>query len=182
MTKRIGFMVGSLRKESFNKKIAEKLIDLLPEGFEGEIIDWANLPVYREEYDQDEPVEYKEFRGKLDSYDGIIFQTAEYNRGMPGGLKNAIDVGSRPWGKNRWAGKPAAVFSSSIGALSGALAANQLRQVVSFLNMPTLTQPEVYLGNIGNSFDEEGKMKKDLEDFLKTAVAAYVDHFNAVVK
>lgn len=178
MSKKIGFMVGSLREKSFNKMVAEKLIELLPEGFEGEIIDWDNLPNYREEYDFDEPKEYAEFRNSLDKYDGIIFQTAEYNRSMPGAFKNAIDVASRPYGKNKWAGKPAAVFASSMGAMGGVVAASHLRQVLSFLDMPLLNQPEVYLGGMGQAFDEEGNMNKALEDFLKTAVAAYVDHFN----
>lgn len=176
MTKKIGILVGSLREKSFNKRIAQNLIELMPEGYEAELIDYDYLPFYREEYDVDEPVEYNRFRKQIASYDGFIFQTPEYNRSFPGALKNAIDVASRPWGKNLWMNKPVAVFSSSIGAISGFGAVNHLNQVLLALGTRILSNPAVYIGKVMQVFEKDGSMVEDTKKFLSQALSAFADH------
>lgn len=181
MTKKIGVFVGSFRKDSFNMTIANKLIELLPEGYEGEIVDIQKLPMYNQDYDINEPAEYAEFRSKLEGYDAVIFQTPEYNRSFPAVIKNAIDIGSRPWGKNRWAGKPAAVFSSALGGNGGFGANQDLRKVVASIAMPLLSTPEVYIGGVQNLI-KNGEIVEGTVDFLKTVVDAYVKHVDLYVK
>lgn len=176
MTKKIGILVGSLREKSFNKRIAQNLIELMPEGYEAELIDYDYLPFYREEYDVDEPAEYNRFRKQIASYDGFIFQTPEYNRSFPGALKNAIDVGSRPIGKNMWMGKPAAVFSASIGGIGGFGSVNHLNQVLHALGMPLLSNPAVYIGNVMQVFEKDGSLVEDTKKFLSQALNSYVNH------
>ncbi|NLY11038.1 MAG: NAD(P)H-dependent oxidoreductase [Firmicutes bacterium] len=172
---KVGIVAGSLRKESFSKKIADNVAKLFPEGYTTEMIEFGNLPLYSEEYDENPPAEYTAFRSKLREFDAILFVTPEYNRSIPGVLKNAIDVGSRPYGQSAWAGKPAAIISQSIGALAGFGANHHLRQVLTFLDMPTLQQPEVYLGNSPSLFDENGQITNDgTVKFLRSFVDAFV--------
>lgn len=180
--KNIGLIVGSLRKESFNRKIANEIIRQLPNEYSGEIIEIGNLPFYNEDIDNENPPkEYTDFRKNVASYDGIIFVTAEYNRGLPAVMKNAIDVGSRPIESNVWNGKPAGIVSSSTGAVGGFGANHMLRQSLVFVNMPTLQQPEMYLGMIRESFDEEGKMTERTSKYLNKFVVAYLAHLDKVV-
>lgn len=141
MTK-IAIVVGSLREESFSKKIANNTIPLLPEGFSADIIEIGNLPLYNEEYDGGSPEEYTIFRNKVREFDAVLFVTPEYNRSVPGVLKNAIDIGSRPYGESVWDSKPAAIISQSIGRIAGFGANHHLRQSLTFLNMPVVQQPE----------------------------------------
>lgn len=176
MTKKIGVLVGSLRPDSFNKKIAENVIELLPEGYEAKLVEIGNLPLYSEEYDTNEPAEYANFRSEIESFDAILFQTPEYNRSVPGVLKNAIDVGSRPWGESKWAGKPAAVFSATPGGLGAFGANHHLRQTLAFLDMPTMGQPEVYLSGVADMLDESGKVTEETKEYLQGAVDAFVAH------
>lgn len=177
MSKKIGVLVGSLREGSFNKKVAQEIINLLPEGFEGEFVEIGQLPFYNEDIDQgNPPQEYVDFRAELDKYDGFLFQSPEYNRSTTAVLKNALDVGSRPYGESKWAGKPAGVFSASPGAYGGFGANHHLRQSLAFLDMPTMGQPEVYLGSVMESLDEEGNIVERTREFLKTAAEALAAH------
>lgn len=180
MSKKIGIIAGSLRKASFSKKIAAAVVDMAPDGFDFEIINIGDLPVYNQDFDDegDVPEAYTIFREKMATVDGVIFITPEYNRSVPGVLKNAIDVGSRPYGKSVWSRKPAAIFSNSPGNLAAFGANHHLRQSLVFLDMPVMQQPEVYLAKIGEAIDEGGKLKDGkTREFLQTAVTAYVDLF-----
>ncbi|MDA3615035.1 NADPH-dependent FMN reductase [Polluticaenibacter yanchengensis] len=185
MDKVIGILAGSLRKASFSKKIAEAIIEFAPEGYEFKMVSLEDLPIYNQDFDDynDVPQAIHLFRETMKGISGVIFVTPEYNRSVPGVLKNAIDVGSRPYNKSIWDKKPAAVFSNSPGHLSGFGANHHLRQSLVFLNMPTMQQPEVYLAQIKNDIDENGHLKEgDTKAFLKKAVAAYISWFekNAV--
>lgn len=182
MTK-IGVVVGSLRKESFARKWSEALVELFPVEFEVEFLEIGNLPLYNEEYDQDSPAAYTEFRNAVAAQDAIIFATPEYNRSTSGVLKNAIDVASRPWGQSVWAGKPALILGHSISNISGANAVQSLRPILAFLDMPVLAQPEVFLANSQNFFDEEGKLNnEDTRAFLQTVADAFVAHIEKNTK
>ena len=161
--KKIAVLVGSLRKESFNRKMAKALTALAPESLKLEIIEIGGLPLYDQDLDDEgrPPSAWIEFREHVKSFDGVLFVTPEYNRSVPGVLKNAIDVGSRPYGKSVWDGKPGAVMSVSPGAIGGFGANHHLRQSLVFLNVPTMQQPEAYLGNAANLFDESGNLAND---------------------
>ena len=172
---KIGIVVGSLRKESFSKKIASSVAKLFPDGCTAEMIEIGNLPLYTEEYDDNPPAEYTAFRSRVQGCDAILFVTPEYNRSVPGVLKNAIDVGSRPYGQSVWAGKPAAIISQSIGSIGGFGANHHLRQVLTFLDMPILQQPEAYLANSPSLLDENGQINnQDTIKFLQSFVDAFV--------
>lgn len=171
----IAVVVGSLRKASINRKIALALADLAPASLKLEIIEIGDLPLYNEDIDTPEqtPPAYATFRQKLGAADGVLFVTPEYNRSVPGVLKNAIDVGSRPYGQSSWAGKPGAVISASPGAIGGFGANHHLRQSLVFLDVPCLQQPEAYLGNAGAFFDEAGTLSEKTRPFLQTFIDAY---------
>lgn len=178
MTK-IGVVVGSLRKESFSRKIANNVAKLFPEGYEAEFIEIGNLPLYNEEYDGNSPEEYVSFRETVSGVDAVLFVTPEYNRSVPGVLKNALDVGSRPYGESVWNAKPAAVISQSISNLSGFGANHHLRQSLTFLNMPVVQQPEVYLANSQDLVDDSGNINNEQTvQFLQSFVDAFVDLIN----
>lgn len=176
MTKRIGLIVGSLRKASWNRKVAETVQTLFPEGYEAEFIEIADLPFYNEEYDEEvanTPESYKVFREAVKSHDAFIFFTPEYNRSFPATLKNALDVASRPYGQNAWDGKVAGIASATIGT-TGAMAANlALRQVFVFLNLIPVQQPEVYLSQ-ADSYFKDGEMVEDTKQFLQGFVDTFV--------
>lgn len=175
---KIGILIGSLRKESFSKKLAENVSALFPEGYETEIVEIGNLPLYNQDFDDynNVPAEYTTFRNKIKEIDAVLFITPEYNRSVPAVLKNALDVGSRPYGKSVWDGKPAAVISQSPGNLSAFGANHHLRQSLVVLNMPTVQQPEAYIANVATLFDENGKInKQDTIQFLQSFVDAFVD-------
>ena len=131
---------------------------LAPDSLKLEIVEIGGLPLYNQDLDDNPPAAWIEFRERLKKYDGVLFVTPEYNRSVPGGLKNALDVGSRPYGKSVWDGKPCAVVSVSPGAIGGFGANHHLRQSLVFLNMPVLQQPEAYMGNAANLFDESGNL------------------------
>jgi chromate reductase len=182
--KTIGIIAGSLRKESFSRKIAKAIEAMAPAGFEFKIISIDNLPAYNQDFDDynQVPESYIQFRNEMNTVDGVIFITPEYNRSVPGVLKNAIDVGSRPYGKCSGDKKPAAVFSISTCNISGFGANHHLRQSLVFLNMPTMQQPEVYLAHIDKSIDEEGNLNDGTKSILSKAVEAYIDWFNLHTK
>jgi chromate reductase, NAD(P)H dehydrogenase (quinone) len=174
-------IVGSLRKQSLNRKTANALIEIAPAGIKLDIVEIGALPLYNDDLEHDAPSEWTTFRERVRPADGVLFVTPEYNRSVPGVLKNAIDVGSRPYGKSVWDGKPGGVISVSPGAIGGFGANHHLRQSMVFLNVPTLQQPEVYLGGAGKMFDEGGKLisestREFLGRFLQ-AYAAWVEKF-----
>ena len=182
--KSIGIIVGSIRKDAYTKKIADFLISKAPEGYSLETINIADLPLYNQDYDEaDEPENYSSFRKKVKDKDGIIFVTPEHNRSVPAALKNALDVGSRPYGKNVWDGKPCFVISSSVSGISGFGANHHLRQTLTFLNMPALQQPEVYLPNVQDYFNEKGELiKEDTASFLTESLKTYLDFASKYIK
>ncbi len=173
-TKKIAVLVGSLRKESYNKKVALQLIKLAPESLDLEIVEIGNLSHYSEDTDNNPPKEWTDFRNKIKSADGFLFVTPEYNRSIPGALKNAIDVASRPYGQNAWDGKPGAVVSVTLGSI-GAFGANHiLRQSMVFLNVPMMQQPEAYIGNAHTLFDDQGNLTNE---HTKKFLHSYIDAF-----
>ncbi len=171
---KIGVIVGSLRKESYNLKVAKALIAIAPESLSLELIDISNLQLFNEDLEATPPKEWVTFREQIIAMDGFLFLTPEYNRSVPAVLKNAIDVGSRPYGQNSWDGKPAAIVSVSIGNISGFGANHHLRQSLVFVNVHTMAQPEAYIGGAGALFNEEGKLINDAtSDFLKSFMSAF---------
>jgi chromate reductase len=170
----IAILVGSLRKESYNRKMANTLIMLAPEELELEILSIGDLPFYNEDLETSPPAEWVEFRSKLKTFDGLLFVTPEYNRSVPGVLKNALDVGSRPYGKSSWDGKPAAVVSVSPGNIGGFGANHHLRQSLVFLNVPAMPQPEAYIGGAASLFDAGGTLTNEsTRTFLRSFMAAF---------
>ena len=171
---KIAVFVGSLRKESFNLKTAKALIALAPESLSLELINIADLPMFNEDLEAKPPTSWVAFREQIRAADGLLFLTPEYNRSIPGVLVNAIDVGSRPYGKNSWDGKPAAIVSVSIGPISGFGANHHLRQSLVFVNVHTMAQPEAYIGNAAELFDDNGKLINDsTKEFLKSFMEAF---------
>lgn len=174
MNKKIGILVGSLRKESFNRKIAKVLVTLAPQTLALKFIEIDNLPLYNQDLDDNPPAPWIDFRKQIKACDGILFATPEYNRSIPGVLKNAIDIGSRPYGQSVWAGKPAAVLSASVSAIGGFGANHHLRQSLVFLDMPTMQQPEAYVGRAAELFDTNGELSNnDTRKFLQK----FIDHY-----
>jgi len=177
--RKIGVVVGSLRKESYARKIAENVVKLFPEDYEIEFLEIGNLPLYNEEYDGNSPEEYESFREVVRTVDAVLFVTPEYNRSVPGVLKNALDVGSRPYGESVWDSKPAGIISHSISNLSGFGANHHLRQSLTFLNMPVVQQPEVYLANSQDLIDDNGEIKDEQTiQFLQSFIDAFVSLIN----
>lgn len=171
---KIAVIVGSLRKESYNLKTAKALKALAPESLSLELVSIAELPMFNEDLEENPPKEWISFREQLIASDGLIFLTPEYNRSVPGVLKNAIDVGSRPYGKNSWDGKPAAIASVSIGGISGFGANHHLRQSLVFVNVPAMAQPEAYIGNCAEFFDSNGTLINEAtKGFLKKFIDAF---------
>ena len=185
MSKKIAVLVGSLRKESYTRKIANNVVNLFPKGYETEFVEIGNLPLYNQDYDDENkaPAEYAAFRNTMKEMDAVLFLTPEYNRSLPAVLKNALDVGSRPYGSSIWDGKPAAIFSQSIGNLSGFGANHHLRQALTFLNMPVVQQPEAYTANSADLFDESGKFNNvRTVEFMQAVIDAFVALIEKYVK
>jgi chromate reductase len=181
MTKhKIAIVVGSLRKDSINRKVARSICAFTSDMLDCTIVEIRDLPHYDQDLESDPPEAAKRFREQISAADGVLFCTPEYNRGIPGVLKNAIDVGSRPYGQSVWDKKPCAVVTASPGGVGGFGANHQLRQCCVFLNMPVMQQPEAYLGHVSaDSFDAEGRLKegpfKDVVMQLARAFAGWVD-------
>jgi chromate reductase, NAD(P)H dehydrogenase (quinone) len=167
-TRKIAVLVGSMRRESFTRKLAKNLMLLAPPTLELEIVEIGQLPMYNQDDETDAPPPaWTEFRDRIRDVDGILFCTPEYNRSMPAVLKNAIDVGSRPYGKAVWTGKPCAVVSNSPGALGGFGANHAVRQTLVFLNMPCMQSPEAYIGGIADKLDGDDLKDDGLRGFLQ---------------
>lgn len=172
--KRVGVFVGSLRKESFSRKTAKALIALAPAELALEIVEIGGLEMYNQDFEEAPPASWVEFRRNLKSLDAVLFVTPEYNRSIPAVLKNALDVGSRPFGKNCWDGKPGGVVSVSPGGLGAFGANHHLRQSLVFLNVPTMAQPEAYVGGAAKMFDPAGNLADDsTREFLRKFMAAF---------
>ena len=173
--KDIAVFVGSLRKDSFNRKIANALVQLAPAELKLEIVPIEQLPFYNQDLETaTPPPAWAAFRSRVKSADGVLFITPEYNRSTPAPLKNAIDVGSRPYGQSVWAHKPGAVLSSSIGAIGGFGANHHLRQSLVFLDIPVMQQPEAYVSNADKLFDEAGQLTNEAtRDFLTQYIKSY---------
>ena len=179
----VAVLVGSLRKESFTRKMAHALAAVAPEGLKLEIVEIGQLSHYNQDGDASPPADWVAFRHKIKSMDAVLFATPEYNRSVPGVLKNAIDVGSRPYGSSAWDGKPGAVVSVSPGAIGAFGANHHLRQSLVFLNVPTMAQPEAYIGGAATMFDEHGKLTNDAtRDFLKKFMLAFEAWIAAAIK
>jgi chromate reductase len=168
-------LVGSLRKESFSRKMANALRELAPASLKLEIVEIGQLPLYNPDLEEPAPpAEWAAFRARVAKADAVLFVTPEYNRSVPGALKNAIDVGSRPAGKSSWSGKPCGVVSVSPGNLSAFGANHHLRQSLVFLNMPAMQQPEAYIGGAAALFDAQGKLTNDsTREFMRKFVDAF---------
>ncbi len=176
MKKKIAIIVGSLRKGSYTRKIAKQLIKVAPDSLELQIVEIGQLPFYNEDMETADAKEWIAFRQILKGMDGFIFATPEYNRSVPGALKNAIDVGSRPYGQSIWGGKPGAVISVSPGAIGGFGANQHVRQCFVFLNIFCMQQPEAYLSNVTQLFNEEGALQNEgTKEFLTKYINAFAD-------
>ncbi len=173
-TRKVAVLVGSLRKGSFNRMTAKALAALAPAELQLEIVEISQLPLYNQDDDDAPPLPWVAFRAQVKPADAVLFVTPEYNRSVPGVLKNALDVGSRPYGHSVWDRKPAAVVSVSPGAIGGFGANHHLRQSLVFLNVPAMPQPEAYIGGAATLFDKEGNLTNDgTRKFLKSFMEAF---------
>ena len=180
MAYKIAIIVGSLRKDSLNRKIARSICGLRGDNLDCSMIEIGDLPLYNQDLDTNPPEQWTRFRQQVGAADGVLFCSPEYNRGVPGVLKNAIDVGSRPYGQSVFDKKPAAIVTASPGSIGGFGSNHQIRQAAVFLNMPVMQQPEAYLGHVSDdSFDADGCLKdgplKDLVTVLAHAFAGWVE-------
>jgi chromate reductase len=186
MAYKIAIIVGSLREGSFNRKIARSICAIRNDGLDCSMVEIGDLPLYNQDYDAlpQQPEAYVRFRDQVRSADGILFVSPEYNRGVPGVLKNAIDVGSRPYGHSVWDRKPAAIVTVSPSSIGGFGSNHQIRQACVFLNMPVMQQPEAYLGHVSNdSFDENGQLKEGpLKDLVTKLAFAFHDWVEMILR
>jgi chromate reductase len=172
MAYKIAIIVGSLRKDSINRKVARSICGLRCDNLDCSMIEIGDLPLYNQDLDANPPEQWTRFREQVAASDGVLFCSPEYNRGIPGVLKNAIDVGSRPYGQSVFDKKPAAIVTASPGSIGGFGSNHQIRQAAVFLNMPVMQQPEAYLGHVSeDAFDENGCLKEGPLKDLVTVVA-----------
>ena len=172
--KNVAVLVGSLRKASLNRKLAQALIAMAPPSLALKIVEIGDLPLYNQDSEDPPPATWTDFRKAIAGSDAVLFITPEYNRSVPSALKNAIDVGSRPYGKSAWAGKPGAVISVSPGALGAFGANHHLRQSLVFLNVPAMQQPEAYIGGADKLFAEDGSISNPAtKEFMTKYLAAF---------
>lgn len=169
----IAVVVGSLRRDSFNRQLANAVVKLAPPEFSFEQLEIGDLPLYNQDDDRNPADSVKRLKSKIAAAQGLLFVTPEYNRSMPGVLKNAIDHASRPYGQNAWAGKPAGVLGASIGAVGTALAQQHLRNVLAYLDVPTLGQPEAFIQAKEGLFDGAGNIGEQSRQFLQNWMNAY---------
>jgi chromate reductase, NAD(P)H dehydrogenase (quinone) len=175
-TRDVAVIVGSLRKDSINRKVADVLAELAPATLKLGIVEIGHLPIYNQDGDENPPAAWTQFRERIRAAGAVLFVTPEHNRSVPAALKNAIDIGSRPYGKSAWSGKPGAVVSASPGAIGGFGANHHLRQSLVFLNVPAMAQPEAYIGGADKLFDGNGKLindgtRKFLQGFMQSFAA-----------
>ena len=174
----VAVIVGSLRRDSLNRKVANALAEVAPAELKLSIVEIAELPIYNQDGDESPPTAWTEFRARIRRADAVLFVTPEHNRSVPAALKNALDIGSRPYGKSAWNGKPGAVVSASPGAIGAFGANHHLRQSLVFLNVPAMPQPEAYIGGVDKLFDANGRLinegtRKFLQGFMQ-AYAAWI--------
>ena len=176
MAYHIAVIVGSLRRDSTNRQLAKALVSFAPSDFSFEFLDIGSLPLYSQDYDDDFPEVARNFKQLIQAANGLLFVTPEYNRSMPGVLKNALDWGSRPWGHSVWGNKPGAVIGTSPGATGTALSQQHLRNVLAYLDVHTLGQPEMFIKHTAGQIDENGNISTDdTRKFLQKFVDRYVD-------
>jgi len=171
----IAVITGSLRKDSFNLKLATAIAKLAPAEFNFRHIEIGDLPLYNQDDDANPTEAVKRLKAEIGAAQGVLFVTPEYNRSIPGVLKNAIDLASRPYGQSAWAGKPAGVLGVSIGAIGSALAQQHLRNILAYLDMPTLAQPEAFIHAKEGLFDADGSIGPGSKQFLQNWMNKYVD-------
>ena len=170
----VAVIVGSLRKASFSRKLAVALKAIAPPSLALEIVEIGELPLFNQDDEANPPPASVAFKQRIGESDAVLFVTPEYNRSVPGVLKNAIDIASRPYGQSAWDGKPGAVISVSPGAIGGFGANHHLRQSLTFLNVPAMQQPEAYIGGGGDLFDAAGALKKpETKQFLEKFLLAF---------
>jgi chromate reductase len=170
----LAVLIGSLRKDSLNRKLARAMIELAPASLEASVVDIGRLSLYDQDLDDNPPEAWRAFRDRIKAADALLFVTPEYNRSIPAPLKNAIDVGSRPYGQSAWNGKPSAVISASPGAIGGFGANHHLRQCLVYLNAPAMQQPEAYVGGADKLFDASGALVNDsTREFLRAFMQAF---------
>lgn len=171
----IGILVGSLRKDSFNKKLAHAITKLAPSDFVFKFLEIGDLPLYNQDEDDNQAASVKHLKQEIKNSHGLLFVTPEYNRSLPGVLKNAIDHASRPYGQSAWAGKPAGVIGASVGVIGTALAQQHLRNILAYLDVPTLGAPEAFIHVKDELFDNQGNIGPASKDFIQNWVNKYVD-------
>ena len=170
----IAVIVGSLRRDSFNRQLADAIVKLAPPEFSFTQVDIGDLPLYNQDSDANPPPSVVRFKGEIAAARGLLFVTPEYNRSLPGVLKNAIDQGSRPYGQSVWAGKPAGVLGVSVGAIGTAMAQQHLRNILAYLDVPTLGQPEAFIQAKDGLFDDSGEIGAGSRKFLQDWIDRYV--------
>lgn len=174
---RVGVIVGSLSRESINRRLALALTRLAPPEFEFFDISYADLPLYNRDFDVNYPQVALDFKEAVAGADALLFVTPEYNRSLPGPLKNAIDWGSRPWGHNAWANKPTGVIGASTGVIGTAVGQQSLRGTLSFLNARQMTSPEAYIHYQPGLVDDDGSVTVPAtQEFLRAYMAAFAEH------
>lgn len=182
MTYKIAIIVGSLREGSINRKVARSICGL-KDNLDCSMIEIGDLPLYNQDHDANPPEQYVRFREQIAAADGVLFVSPEYNRGIPGVLKNAIDIGSRPYGHSVWDKKPAGVVTVSPGAIGGFGANHQLRQCCVFLNMPLMQQPEAYFGRVGDdSFAGDGLAEGPLKGLASKFAGAFAEWVELILR
>lgn len=170
----IAVVIGSLRKDSFNRQLANAIVKLAPSEFDFKQLDISDLPLYNQDDDAQQAASVKRLKAEIAAAQGLLFVTPEYNRSIPGVLKNAIDHASRPYGQNAWAGKPAGVLGVSVGAIGTAIAQQHLRNVLAYLDVPTLGQPEAFIQAKDGLFDSAGNIGPGSKAFLQNWMDQYV--------
>lgn len=176
---KVAVLVGSLRRDSFNRKLAKAVEKLAPPELSFEHIRIDNLPLYNQDFDSEYPPVCQQLKADIKAADALLFVTPEYNRSIPGVLKNAIDVASRPYGKSSFLGKPIGIVSNSPGPLGGVSAAKHLQNILPGISGPILGQPETYLNGVGDAFDEKGNLVKES---LQKVLQQYIDAFAAFIE
>src|SRR4030088_973672 len=172
-------IVGSLRKEAYTLKIANALTRLAPDTLKLNVVTLHDISFFNQDLEATPPADWLKFRETLQKSDGVLFVTPEYNRSIPGVLKNAIDVGSRPYGKSSFLGKPTGIVSNSPGPLGGVSAAKHLQNILPGISGPIMGQPEIYLNGVGDAFDDKGALTKEA---LQKVLQQYIDAFAAFVE
>lgn len=177
----VALVVGSLRRESFNRRLADALVKLAPPGLEFQRLEIGDLPLYNQDDDANPHANVRRLKDEVRRADALLFVTPEYNRSMPGVLKNALDHASRPYGQNAWAGKPAGVLGISVGATGTSMAQQHLRTTLAYLDVPTLGQPEMYLQVRDDMYDAQGNATGASREILQKWMDRYVEWVQTIL-